>query len=127
MAIAAAAAAAAPELSPMDAKNSRSSSPEIRPSMSRSKWRKISRSSARRSRSLPRDVPADDDADEENDLAPTPVGDSGGETAVALHCPHASRLGRLSLKLPFGDRRLDGLETSTPAISKRELDLCEAS
>jgi hypothetical protein len=91
--------------------------------MSRSKWRKISRSSAVRSR--PRDVPedeaeADADADaDDSDRAPAPVGESGGdETDVALHWPQ-NRPGRLSLKLPlrFGDRRFDGLDTSTLAIS----------
>jgi hypothetical protein len=63
----------------------------------------------------------DDDADDDRervDLAPGPVGESGGDTVVALHWPQASRPGRLSLKLPFGDRRLDdgGLETSVLAI-----------
>jgi hypothetical protein len=88
--------------------------------MSRSKWRKISRSSAWRSRSRPRvDVPTDDDADDDSDradLAPAPVGESGGETVAALHWPQASML---SLKLPFGDSRFDdgGLDTSVLAIA----------
>jgi hypothetical protein len=63
----------------------------------------------------------DDDADDDRDradLAPGPVGESGGDTVVALHWPQASRPGRLSLKFPFGDSRFDdgGLETSVLAI-----------
>jgi hypothetical protein len=66
-------------------------------------------------RSLQRDMPDDDaDADEYSDLAlaPVAVGESGGEAAVALHWPQNRAVGRLSLKLPFGDMRFDGCETS---------------
>jgi hypothetical protein len=57
------------------------------------------------------DDEADDDSDRA-DLAPAPVGESGGDTVAALHWPQASRL---SLKLPcrFDD---GGLETSVLAI-----------
>lgn len=71
-------------------------------------------------RSRPRDEDdADADVVDEDDsdraLAPAAVGESGGED-VALHCPQNSADGRLSLKLPFGDRRFDGWETSMLAI-----------
>jgi hypothetical protein len=77
-------------------------------------------------RSRPRDG-TDDDADvDDNDsdraLAPVAVGESGGD-AVALHWPQNRPVGRLSLKLPFGDRRFDGWETSMLAIGPRRAKL----
>jgi hypothetical protein len=79
-------------------------------------------------RSRPRDMP-DDDADEDSDLAlaPTAVGESGGEAAVVLHWPQNRPVARLSLKLPFGDRRFDCCETSILAIGDWQAKLEKSS